>query len=172
MIDKLDGDNTNTAPYVVELDRAEAMELLASVDYGRVVFTQNALPAIRVVNHIVDQDAVIMRTQLATKLSTVVRARTSPGVLAYQADDLDRQAQLGWSVVVTGRAHTVTDPGRLARYEQLLRPWVNDVMDTVIAIDAEIVTGIRIVSDNPAPAPHGRTGLFAASNPVEGTEAG
>ena len=34
----------------IELDRLEAMRLLASVDHGRVVFTNQALPAIRVVN--------------------------------------------------------------------------------------------------------------------------
>jgi hypothetical protein len=44
-----------------ELDRGEAMRLLASV-YGRVVFTQNALPAIRPMNHLVDEGRVIIRT--------------------------------------------------------------------------------------------------------------
>jgi hypothetical protein len=31
-----------------------------------------------------------------------------------------------------------------------LHPWVNKVMDTVIAIEPEIVTGIRIVADGRA----------------------
>ena len=41
-----------------ELERAEAMRLLASIGYGRVVFTLNALPAIRPVNHLVDDGRV------------------------------------------------------------------------------------------------------------------
>ena len=45
------------------LDEAAAMRLLASVDYGRVVFTLAALPAIRVVNHLVDGDRIIIRTR-------------------------------------------------------------------------------------------------------------
>jgi len=133
---------------VVELDRAEALRLLASVGHGRVVFTRDALPAIRPVNHLVDNDRVIVRTRLTSKVSTAVRSTDSGVVVAYEADDLDSRRQLGWSVVVTGMATTITDPGHIARYEQLLRPWVNKVMDTVIAIEPEIVTGIRFVADD------------------------
>jgi hypothetical protein len=129
---------------IVELGRAEAMRLLASVGLGRVVFTLDALPAIRPVNHIVDNGRVILRTRLTAQISTAMRSGADRGVVvAYEADDLDPQRQLGWSVVVTGLAKTVTDPDHIARYEQLLHPWVNKV-DTVIAIEPQIVTGIRI----------------------------
>ena len=75
-----------------------------------------------------------------------MESNTNGGVVvAYEADDLDPDRQTGWSVVVTGLATMVTDPDRIARYEQLLSPWVNKVMDTVIAIEPEIVTGMRIV---------------------------
>ncbi len=50
---------------------------------------------------------------------------------------------------VTGWATTITDPERIARYEQLLHPWVKMTMDTMIAIQPEIVTGIRIIDDIP-----------------------
>ncbi|HEX9832563.1 MAG TPA: pyridoxamine 5'-phosphate oxidase family protein [Mycobacterium sp.] len=131
---------------VVALDRAEAMRLLASVDHGRVVFTRDALPAIRAVNHLVDDGRVIVRTRLTATLSTAVRSATgSAVVVAYEADALDPQRRLGWSVVVTGLATTLTNSDHIANYEQRLRPWVNKVMDTVIAIEPEIVTGIRIV---------------------------
>lgn len=53
-----------SAREVVELDRDEAMRLLASVDHGRVVFTRAALPAIRPVNHLVVDGRVIVRTRL------------------------------------------------------------------------------------------------------------
>ena len=136
---------------VVQLDPAEAMRLLASVGHGRVVFTRDALPAIRPVNHLVDDGRVIVRTRLTAKVSAAARSNADAGVvLAYEADDLDPHRRLGWSVVVTGLATTVSDPDQVARYEQLLHPWVNKVMDTVIAIEPEIVTGIRIVADEQA----------------------
>lgn len=145
MTDNIDGNNAITPREVVELDRAEAMRLLADAHYGRVVFTKDALPAIRPVNHIVDDGQIIVRTRLTAKVSDVVQSNTNGGVVvAYEADDLDPDSQTGWSVVVTGLATTVTDPDRVGRYEQLLSPWVNKVMDTVIAINPEIVTGMRI----------------------------
>ena len=64
--------------------------------------------------------------------------------MSQEADDLDPQRRLGWSVVVTGLATTISD--QIARYEQLLRPWVNMAMDSVIAIAPQ--TGVRIVPHN------------------------
>jgi len=71
------------------LDRDEAMQLLASVDYGRVVFTLNALPAVRPVNHLVDDDHIIIRTRLSAAISTVVRSADPDMVVAYEADKFD-----------------------------------------------------------------------------------
>ncbi len=122
----------------------EALRLLASVSYGRIVFTLKTLPAIRPVNHIVDEGRIIIRTRLTSVIST--EARSHDGVVvAYEADSIDPQAREGWSVVVTGRAYTLRDPAQLSRYEQLLQPWVNHA-DTVIAIEPEIISGLRIAS--------------------------
>ena len=83
------------------LERDEAMRLLASVDYGRVVFTLNALPAIRPVNHLVDDDQILIRTRLNTGISTAVRAADPGLVVAYEADSFDSERRVGWSVVAT-----------------------------------------------------------------------
>src|ERR1700722_12983646 len=129
------------------LDRIEAIRLLASISYGRIVFTLNALPAIRPVNHLLDEGRIIIRTRLTASTSAAVRS--SEGiVVAYEADSIDPQTQTGWSVVVTGHAHTITDPDQVARYEQLLHPWVNHA-DTVVAIEPEIITGFRIIAAEP-----------------------
>jgi hypothetical protein len=64
-------------------------------------------------------------------------------VVAYQADLIDTVQREGWSVV-TGIARPITDPQRIARYEQLLHPWVDRVMDTTIGIQPEIVTRFRL----------------------------
>ncbi|MGO9356031.1 MAG: pyridoxamine 5'-phosphate oxidase family protein [Mycobacterium sp.] len=125
------------------LSHAEAMRLLASVDYGRVIFTLNALPAVRPVNHLVDEGRIIIRTRLTTAISTVVASADAGVVVAYEADDFDSQSQSGWSVVATGWAHRVKDPDQVSRYERLLHPWVNHA-DTVLALEPHIVTGFHI----------------------------
>ena len=124
------------------LDQAEAMRLLASVSYGRVVFTLNALPAIRPVYHLVDDGRIIIRTRLTTAISGAARSSTDL-IVAYEADSFDPETRTGWSVVVTGRARPVTDAGQISRYEELLHPWVNRAND-VLAIQPDIVTGLRV----------------------------
>ncbi len=131
----------------VDLTRDEAMRLLAGVPFGRVVYTREALPAIRPVNHVVvDDEIVIVRTRLTTRLTSTVRADTHV-VVAYEADEIDPVRRAGWSVVVTGIARPVTDPDRLARYERLLRPWVGGDPDSAIATEPTLVTGVRLVPD-------------------------
>ncbi len=129
------------------LDRTESMRLLAGVEYGRVVFNMQALPAIRPVNHLVDDGRIVIRTRLNSGISSVTESPDSV-VVAYEADSFDSRTRTGWSVVVTGHARTVTEPGDVARYERLLQPWVNHA-DTVIAIAPEIVTGLRISTAPP-----------------------
>ncbi len=128
------------------------MRLLTAATFGRVVFTRDALPAIRPVNHLVDAGTIIVRTRLTSRLTSAVRDSRNQ-VVAYEADAIDPDSHIGWSVVVTGFAHTITDPERVDRYERLLRPWVDKVMDTVIAIEPTLVTGVRLVADTGDPLP-------------------
>ena len=129
------------------LSDTEAVRLLAGVDYGRVVFTLGALPAIRPVNHLLDEGRIIIRTRLTSAISTALRSRDD-AVVAYEADSFDPQTRTGWSVVATGRIYTITDPAEVLRYEQLLHPWVNQA-DTVIAIEPTIISGFRITAPGP-----------------------
>lgn len=127
---------------MVELSRDEALKLLGTVHLGRVAFTDQALPAIRPVNHLVDDGDIIVRTHGGSAL--LARALQSE-VVAYEADEIDAATRTGWSVVVTGTATRVTDPGALIRYERLLMPWVDAEMGQVVRIRPEIVSGYRLV---------------------------
>jgi hypothetical protein len=96
------------------------------------------------VNHFVDDGEIIIRTRLSAKITTAVSPPRHT-VVAYEADDLDPIRRPGWSVVATGLVRPITDPARIADYERVLHPWVGMVMDTVISIRPEIVTGFRLV---------------------------
>ena len=124
------------------LSTEECMSRLASVPFGRVVFTRRALPAIRPVNHLVDDGNVIIRTNLGTGVGSAAGRGT---VVAYEADALDAETRTGWSVVVTGAAQIVTDPEDLARYQTLLDPWVDGDHSSVVRIPAELVTGYELI---------------------------
>ena len=79
---------TRPAVGAQRLADAEALRLLASVSYGRVVFTLKSLPAIRPVNHLLDDGRIIIRTRLTSAISAAMRS--SDGVVvAYEADSID-----------------------------------------------------------------------------------
>jgi hypothetical protein len=128
-----------------ELSRGESLRLLGSVPFGRVIFTSRALPAIQPVPHLLAGQQIIIRASLGAAIRP--GADGSGTIMAYQADLIDPAERLGWSVVVVGRAYRVTGELLAARYRRSLRPWIDEEMDDVIAIDADLVTGFRIVPE-------------------------
>lgn len=127
----------------VELTVAESWQLLGSVSLGRVVFTMKAMPAIRPVNHLIDDETIIIRSHLGAAITG--RAAAGDGaVVCYEADDLDPVRHTGWSVIATGMARLVREPAAITRYQQLLEPWAAGQMDYVISIKPQVITGIRL----------------------------
>lgn len=127
----------------VELTAAESWQLLEGVSLGRIVFSRLEIPAIRPVNHLVDDKTVIVRSHLGAAI--VGRTDGDGTVVCYEADDIDQVRHTGWSVIVTGMARLVRDPAAISRYKQLLEPWVDGQMDYVIAIRPQLITGLRLV---------------------------
>ncbi|MFF4805607.1 pyridoxamine 5'-phosphate oxidase family protein [Streptomyces sp. NPDC001351] len=131
-----------------ELDSDEALRLLGSVSLGRIVFTRHALPTVRPVNHVLDRGDIIIRTHEGAALTAHAGQADGRGVVvAYEADSIAPDTHLGWSVVVTGYAHLVTDPDELARYQELLTPWVNHTMDYAVRIHPDLITAVRLTAD-------------------------
>lgn len=132
----------NGARKLRELSAADSLKRLAGAQYGRIVYSRRGLPIIRPVNHIVEEDAIVVRAHLGASL-----LRGDGQVVAFEADDFDEHTRRGWSVIVTGVARVVVDPEQVQRYETLLDPWINLPMDHVIRIETEIVTGLELVED-------------------------
>ncbi|GAA3632945.1 pyridoxamine 5'-phosphate oxidase family protein [Streptomyces sp. S1A] len=131
-----------------ELDRRECLNLLGQVPLGRIVYTENALPAVLPVNFFLDRDqAVVLRTSGTSRMARAVDG----SVVAFEVDRFDEATRSGWSVVVTGRASLVTDPGeaeRLGRSGPLSWAPVEDGVH--VRIGAELVTGRLLEDVSPA----------------------
>lgn len=105
----------------VDLDQAEALRLLGSVSLGRIVFTQQALPAVRPVNHVLDNGDIVVLTHEGAALAWQAQQSGGSGVVvAYEADAIDPDTHLGWSVVITGFARLVDDSTEVTRIQGLL----------------------------------------------------
>lgn len=123
------------------LDRGESLRLLASVPVGRLIFTVNALPTVRLMNFALVDGLIVMRT---ADDSTVAR-KVQDTVVAFEADELDEATCSGWSVTVIGRAALVADPGTAARYRTVpLVPWASGPRDTFLTITTELAEGRRV----------------------------
>lgn len=131
--------------WLADLPAAEALRLLGSVQLGRIVFTWHAMPAVRVVNHLLDGPDIIIRSHYGA--AVVSAADTARGVVVgYEADAIDPADHLGWCVVAVGVAQLVRDPGEAARYRQALQPWVHGELDQVLRIRPQFVRGFRIAA--------------------------
>jgi nitroimidazol reductase NimA-like FMN-containing flavoprotein (pyridoxamine 5'-phosphate oxidase superfamily) len=133
---------------LVPVSPAEALRLIGSVPFGRIVFTEHALPAIRPVNHVYNGRDIIIRTHEGTALTNAASA-PAPRlgvVVAYEADQIDPRTRVGWSVVVTGYAKVVADLDEIERYMAMVQPWVEGWMDVVVRISPDLVTGYRLES--------------------------
>ncbi|MBO0879842.1 MAG: pyridoxamine 5'-phosphate oxidase family protein [Mycobacterium sp.] len=127
------------------LDREQCLELLQTVPVGRLVFTEQALPAVQPVNFRLWDGDVVVRVAGGGKLAAAVGNL----VVAFQADELDVNLRRGWSVTAVGRAELITDDAELAELSKVLpQPWVNGERDYILRIRTEKVTGRRL---GPAP---------------------
>jgi hypothetical protein len=115
--------------------RERCLALMASVPIGRVVYTDQALPAVTPVNFVLDGDQVTIHTASGSMLAAAVRG----AVVAFQADEIDPVTLTGWSVTVVGRALLLKVPEGAP-----LRPWVRLPSGQYIRIAARRVSGGRL----------------------------
>lgn len=128
--------------------------LLATVSLGRIVFTRHALPAVRPVNHFVDGEDIIVRIHEGGALGSLAAPAEAPGVVvAYEADVIDPDTHLGWSVVVTGYARPVADIDDADRYADVLHPWAGPPATGALRIRPDLVTGFRLEAEARSPTP-------------------
>jgi nitroimidazol reductase NimA-like FMN-containing flavoprotein (pyridoxamine 5'-phosphate oxidase superfamily) len=123
------------------LDRDECLRLLSTARLGRVGITSGALPVILPVNFRLLGDTIVFRTGRGTKLDAATRG----AVVAFETDTMDPIDHTGWSVMVTGVAHQVTDPDELESvHPEKIARWAPTGDGCVVAISTELVTGRRL----------------------------
>jgi nitroimidazol reductase NimA-like FMN-containing flavoprotein (pyridoxamine 5'-phosphate oxidase superfamily) len=126
---------------LVVLERDECLRLLATGHVGRIGTTRDALPTVLPVTYTLDGDAVVFRAAPATTLEVSLAGM----VVAFEVDEIDPWHHEGWSVVVQGFAHRVTDHEDVERLRRLpLTPWAPGRVDDFVVIPPTIVTGRRL----------------------------
>lgn len=120
------------------LSPAECLGLLEAGGIGRVGFASADGIKMLPVNFAVTGKAIIFRTAPDTLLAVY-----ADGQVSFEADHLDQAHREGWSVLVQGHAHTVTDEREVKRLEDRthLEPWAGGARDVYVRITPTRISG-------------------------------
>jgi nitroimidazol reductase NimA-like FMN-containing flavoprotein (pyridoxamine 5'-phosphate oxidase superfamily) len=134
-----------------ELSVGECIQLLGTHRFGRIAVIVDDRPVVFPVNYALDGDTVVFRTAAGTKLSGAAL-----GHVAFEIDEIDETAQIGWSVIVQGVGNEITST--LDEHSELLRalevqPWVPGEHAHWVGILAQSVTGRRLRAGHPFETP-------------------
>jgi len=123
------------------LSPAECFDLLGPGGVGRVGFLSANGIMMLPVNFAVTGKTIVFRTAPDTLLALYANAQVS-----FEADRLDEALREGWSVLVHGHAHKVTDEREMLRleHETQLEPWAAGARDVYVRITPNQISGRRI----------------------------
>jgi hypothetical protein len=123
------------------LSPAECLDLLEPGGVGRVGFAAADGIMMLPVNFAVTRKTIVFRTAPDTLLAVYADSRVS-----FQADHLDEALHAGWSVLVHGHAHKVTDEREVKQLEERthLEPWAAGSRDVYVRITPTRISGRRI----------------------------
>lgn len=134
------------SPEVQNLEHHECWALLRTVSVGRLAVLADGRPDIFPINYTVDGGTVVFRTGQGTKLS----AASGDADVAVEADGVDPDSGLAWSVVVKGTAALVTAAEDVLDTSRLyLFPWQAGRKDAFVRITPDSVTGRRFKVTEP-----------------------
>lgn len=125
-----------------EIDRERCSALLRSGVVGRAALTTPDGPHIVPVNYSVVDDAIVIRTTPYSLLGTY-----APGSLvAFEVDLFDYDRHVGWSVLVRGRAHAVTDPADVKSIDGRWppRPWASGLRSLFLRLPWDELSGVQL----------------------------
>ena len=111
------------------------------------------------VNFAVAGKAIIFRTAPDTLLAVY-----ADGQVSFEADHLDEALGAGWSVLVHGRAHKVTDERGVNRLEDRthLQPWAGGARDVYVRIAPNRISGRCIEPGRASPLAAGHASPVAS----------
>jgi nitroimidazol reductase NimA-like FMN-containing flavoprotein (pyridoxamine 5'-phosphate oxidase superfamily) len=125
-----------------ELSHAECLELLGAKRVGRVAMCGADVPQVFPVNYTMRHGCILFRTAPQTQMAILLRDSSAA---AFQVDEIDDYLQCGWSVLLSGRASHVTEPGEpIVEGMDQPEPWANGLRTLLIRIDPEKITGRRV----------------------------
>lgn len=131
---------------ITELDEAESLQLIAHGGIGRIAYESRFGPAVLPVNYQWHDGAIVFRTAQHSALDEDLQTGIAGGEykVAFEIDEIDTARRQGWSVLIQGPAHHVTEAERDAAIEAGVEPWPAGDRELFVRIIPTHITGRRI----------------------------
>lgn len=133
-----------------DLGRGTCLQLLGSVQLGRIGLSVDALPVIVPVGFALVGERIVFGAQADPRAVDAIDGV----VVAFQADTWDPCAGSGWSVLVRGSARRLVDPADLGPLASggRLPVWMAEASEVVV-MTTEVISGCRLVAAGRVRAP-------------------
>jgi len=127
--------------HLQQLRAEECLALLGgSIYLGRIGYVVDGVPVIVPVNFVLDGETVVFATMPGSKLSWLTNHRR----IAFQVDQGHALDESGWSVLVRGTAHEITDLAELRALRRGPRSWAVPPTGHWVRIAIEQISGRRL----------------------------
>jgi nitroimidazol reductase NimA-like FMN-containing flavoprotein (pyridoxamine 5'-phosphate oxidase superfamily) len=131
---------------IIELDEAESLKLVSRGGIGRIAYQSRFGPAVLPVNYKWHDGAVVFRTARHSALDEDLQTGIAGGdyLVAFEIDEIDEAGRQGWSVLIQGPAHHVSEAERESAERAGVEPWPAGERELFMRIVPNRVTGRRI----------------------------
>jgi nitroimidazol reductase NimA-like FMN-containing flavoprotein (pyridoxamine 5'-phosphate oxidase superfamily) len=131
---------------IIELDEAESLKLVSRGGIGRIAYQSRFGPAVLPVNYKWHGGAVVFRTTRHSALDEDLQTGIAGGdyLVAFEVDAIDEIGRQGWSVLIQGPAHHVSEGERESAERAGVEPWPTGERELFMRIVPNRVTGRRI----------------------------
>jgi nitroimidazol reductase NimA-like FMN-containing flavoprotein (pyridoxamine 5'-phosphate oxidase superfamily) len=131
---------------IEELAEDECLRLISPGGVGRIAYSSRFGPAVLPVNYKLHDKAILFRTAESGPLDEDLRTGITGAeyIVAFEIDELDEAGRQGWSVLVQGPAHHVTDDDRAWAENAGVESWAPGDNELFVRIIPIRVTGRRV----------------------------
>jgi nitroimidazol reductase NimA-like FMN-containing flavoprotein (pyridoxamine 5'-phosphate oxidase superfamily) len=123
-----------------EIEPSRCLQLLEAVSYGRLATIDAGEPVLVVVNHLVEDGDIYLRTRPEAHLARLTEGgRVAKAV--FEVDSAYPAAQSAWSVMARGRLTREHGEKRSAALRSRLTAWAQGERDVILHLQVEQLTG-------------------------------
>ncbi len=131
---------------IEELDESESLRLISAGGVGRIAYQSRFGPAVLPVNYQWHDGAIVFRTARHSALDEDLQTGIVGGdyQVAFEIDEIDVRGRQGWSVLIQGPAHHVSEAERKSAEQAGVEPWPAGDRELFVRIVPSRITGRRI----------------------------